>query len=258
MIAPGRGAPGPPTLGTILMRRLQILLALALPSPLAAQAPPQPPGHEFSTNLSFVNTSGNTAVTTTGADENLILRPGWRWTHTQTFGVIYGKSAGTVNAESYRAGWKTEMAITPRFGSYGELDFNRNRFSGIEAQYVYSLGLSAQVLFAPNDQISIEGGFARIDQRNVNATRDDFLSARTAGLYHHTFRVTASFDEVVELLPNLKDGKDLRINSVTSLVAPVSRHFGLKATYAVRYDHEPQPGFKSTDAIFTTGLQVRW
>jgi putative salt-induced outer membrane protein YdiY len=238
------------------VNRLALSAVLLLPAVLAAQAPPQPAGHEFSTNLAFVNTTGNTAVTTTGVDEKLILRPGWRWTHTQGLGVIYGKSAGTVNAESYRASWKTEMAFTPRAGSYAEFDFNRNRFSGIDAQYIYSLGLSAQVLFATNDQISVESGFARIAQANVNGTRDDFFSGRVAGLYHHAFRVAATFDQVVELLPNLKDGQDLRINSTSSLVAPISRHFGLKAGYSVRYDHEPQPGFKSTDAIFTTGLQV--
>jgi putative salt-induced outer membrane protein YdiY len=161
-----------------------------------------------------------------------------------------------VNAESYRAGWKTELAFTSRLGSYGEFDFNRNRFSGIDAQYIYSLGLSAQVLFAPNDQISVEGGLARIAQQNVNGTRDDFLSGRTAGLYHHTFGPNASFDQLVELLPNLMDGRDLRVNSTSALVAAISRHFGLKASYAVRYDHEPQPTFQSTDAILTTGLQV--
>ena len=234
------------------------VVAFLIPSALAAQVPALPPGHEFTTNLSFINTTGNTVVTTTGADEKLILRPGWRWTHTQSFGVIYGKSAGVVNAESYRAGWKTEMAITPRFGTYGQFDFNRNRFSGIDAQYVYSLGLSAQVLFAPNDQISIEGGLARIAQQNVGGTRDDFFSARTAGLYHHSFTAAATFDQMIELLPNLKDGKDLRINSISALTAPISTHFGLKATYTVRYDHEPQPGFKATDAIFTTGLQIRF
>jgi putative salt-induced outer membrane protein len=240
------------------VKRFLLAAALLAPQLVVAQATPLPPSHEFATTLSFVNTSGNTAVTTTGVDERLILRPGWRWTHTQTFGVVYGKSAGVVNAESYRAGWKTEMAFTPRFGAYGEFDFNRNRFSGIDAQYVYSLGLSAQVLFAPNDQISVEGGLARITQRNVGGTRDDFFSARTAGLYHHSFNTTATFDQVVELLPNLKDGQDLRINSTTALVSRITGHFGLKATYTVRYDHEPQPGFKSTDAIFTTGLQVKF
>jgi len=237
---------------------LTTALSLLLSAPLAAQAPALPPAHEFSTNLSFVNTTGNTAVTTTGLDERLILRPGWRWTHTQSFGVVYGKSAGNVNAESYRAGWKTEMAFTPRFGSYGQFDFNRNRFSGIDAQYVYSLGLSAQVLFAPNDQISVEGGLARITQQNVGGSQKDFFSARAAGLYHHSFNATAAFDQVVELLPNLKDGQDLRINSTSALVSRITGHFGLKVTYAVRYDHEPQPGFKSTDAIFTTGLQVKF
>ena len=93
-------------------------------------------------------------------------------------------------------------------------------------------------------------------QQNVDGTSKDFFSGRVAGLYHHTLSGTAGFDQTVEMLPNLKDGRDLRVNSTSSLVSKINGHFGLKVTYAVRYDHEPQPGFKSTDAIFTTGLQI--
>ena len=238
------------------MTRSLLALLLLIPVVLAAQAPPQPKAREFFTGLSFVNTTGNTATTTTGADEKLILRPGWRWTHTQTFGVIYGKNAGVVNTENYRAGLKTELAFSPRFGSYASISYLRNRFAGIEVQYIYSLGLSAQVLYATNDQVSVEAGLARVTQQNTTDGNDDFFSARTQALYHHSFRANTYFEQSVELLPNLKDGRDLRINSTSALVAPISTHFGLKATYAVRYDHEPQPGFRSTDAILTTGLQV--
>ena len=239
------------------MTRSILASLVLLPALLVAQSPPpQPKAREFMTNFSFVNTTGNNSITTTGADERLILRPGWRWTHTQTFGVIYGKNAGTVNAENYRAGLKTELAFTPRFGSYGSVNFLRNRFAGIDAQYIYSLGLSAQVLYATNDQISFEAGLARITQQNTTDGRDDFFSARTAGLYHHTFRAGTFLEQSVELLPNLKDGRDLRVNTISSLVAPIAVHFGLKVGYTVHYDHEPQPGFKSTDAIFTTGLQI--
>lgn len=228
-------------------------------APLLAQAAPaQPKGHEFSTNLSFVSTSGNTSVTTSGLDEQMILRPGWRWTHTQGFAVVYGRSNGAVAAEAYHAGWKTEMAFTARVGSYASLVFDRNRFAGIASQYIYSVGLSAQVLFAPNDQISIEAGLARVNLTGVNGTASNFFSGRTAGIYHHSFNARTSFDQVVELLPNLVDGRDLRVNSASSLVAPISSHFGLKASYLVRYDHEPQPGFKTTDATFTTGLQITY
>lgn len=240
-------------------RALFTLGATLVARPLVAQgAPPLPKSHEFSTLLSFVNTSGNTAVTTSGLNETLILRPGWRWTHTQGFAVVYGRSNGTIAAENYHAGWKTEMAFTPRVGSYASIVFDRDRFSGIRSQYVSSLGLSAQVLFATNDQISVEGGLARVNVEGVNGIGSDFFSGRTAGIYHHSFNATSAFDQVVELLPNLIDAADLRINSASSLVAPFSSHFGLKASYLVRYDHEPQPGFKTTDATFTTGLQITY
>ena len=239
------------------MNRSLFVAALLVSGPLAAQSPPpQPRAREFSTSLSFVNTSGNTSVTTTGVDEKLILRPGWRWTHTQTFGVIYGKNAGEVNAENYRAGWRSEMALTPRVGTYGQVDFLRNRFKGLAAVYSYSIGLSAQLLSAPRDVISFDAGYSRVSQRATDDVTTEFNSARFAAVYRHNFTDATYLEQTAQVLPNLDDGDDLRIGSVTSLVAPISSHIGLKAGYRLDYDHQPQPGFKTTDAVLTTGLQV--
>jgi putative salt-induced outer membrane protein YdiY len=38
-------------------------------------------------------------------------------------------------------------------------------------------------------------------------------------------------------------------------VAPLSSHLALKISYVVRYDHRPEPGFRSTDRLLTSGLQ---
>ena len=135
-------------------RAAGILLTLSfVGTPLLAQAPPQPQRFEFLGDVALVMTSGNTSVTTNRADERIIFRHGWRWTHTQHFGVTYGRTDEDVVAENYRAGLKTDFAFSPVFGSYGQATFLRDRFSGIAARYALSAGLSALAVNNESDTV---------------------------------------------------------------------------------------------------------
>ena len=46
------------------------------------------------------------------------------------------------------------------------------------------------------------------------------------------------------------------VNSESALVAPVSAHFGVKMSYAVRYNSRPPVKFGTTDRVLTTGVQL--
>ena len=58
------------------------------------------------------------------------------------------------------------------------------------------------------------------------------------------------------MLVNLEQSEDARINSETSVVAPISQAIAMKAAYLIRFDYLPEPGFEKTDRIFTTGIQI--
>jgi putative salt-induced outer membrane protein YdiY len=58
------------------------------------------------------------------------------------------------------------------------------------------------------------------------------------------------------VLPDLETSKDLRVNSETAIVAPLSARFAVKLGYLIRFDNLPEPGFRKTDRLFTSGLQV--
>ena len=60
----------------------------------------------------------------------------------------------------------------------------------------------------------------------------------------------------VEFLPNLQESDDWRVNTESSLVAPISSRIGVKLSYVVRFDKVPEPTFKNTDRLFTTGIQL--
>jgi putative salt-induced outer membrane protein YdiY len=74
--------------------------------------------------------------------------------------------------------------------------------------------------------------------------------------YKHLFGTTAFFTENLEWLANLEDSQDQRVNSETAFTAPISRQVALKASYVIRYDKQPEPGFETTYRIFTTGVQI--
>ena len=64
--------------------------------------------------------------------------------------------------------------------------------------------------------------------------------------------------ERLEYLANLNTTEDYRINFEGNLVAPISKHIGLKVGYVVKFDNLPEPGVKSTDRFATAGLQVTY
>ena len=236
------------------------LAALVGAAPLAAQTPPPlPPKREVSVDLSFINKTGNTDITTTGFAQKFIARPGWRWTLTEYTGFVYGKNNGDVLAESYRAGFNAEMALSAFYGTYGSVAFERNVFSGLAARYTYSAGLSAILVDVASDKAKFEVGIARISQRAAPSDQiSRFFSGRLAGEYRHNFSPVSYFNSKLELLPNLRESEDLRVNALAEVVAPISRHIGLRSSYLVQFDRLPEPGKKKTDTTLQTGLQINF
>src|SRR5688572_31194747 len=104
--------------------------------------------------------------------------------------------------------------------------------------------------------ILLEGGASFNQQRSTLDLSDNFVAARGAAAFRHRFTATAYFEQLAEFLPSLENGDDLRINTETALVAPISGQIALKASYAIRFDNLPAPGFKKTDRILTSGIQV--
>jgi len=85
---------------------------------------------------------------------------------------------------------------------------------------------------------------------------DNFTSGRGGLLFKQMLNADAYFQQTGEVLQNLKDGADTRVNSEPALVAPLSARIAFKASYVIRFDNQPQPGFKKTDRYLTSGLQV--
>jgi putative salt-induced outer membrane protein YdiY len=244
---------------------LAALLAVALivPTLQAQDAKKPPPPTEFSGDLAIVSASGNTSTSTVSANERLLHRVA-RWEFLQSFGTVTGKTAGVQSSDLLRAGLRADYGIASRFAIYLLGAYDRDKFSGIDNRYGEGIGGVAKILANDADQLDLEAGYQRTQERSVDGLHDSFSSLRAATSYKHAFTKAAYFLQTAEFLPNLDDSKDLRINSETALAAPLSTHIAMKFDYTVRFDNEPALNAAGTlslqksDRIFAAGIQITY
>lgn len=235
------------------MRWVSSLCLLLVAVPVAAQAPKD--SFRLAFDLGFVNASGNTDVTTLNVGEHLSYVTGpWTLAH-QTI-AIEGRSHGAETAAQYSTDLRIDRAFSPRFGAYALAGWYRNPFAGIGRRFGEGAGLTAKIIAQPHDVLSGEAGISFVQERNTALVTNSFSAGRGAVLYKHSFTDAANLQEALELLQNLKASVDRRVNSETSLTAPLSKRISLKAAYLIRFQNLPEPGFKKTDRVFTTGVQI--
>lgn len=206
-------------------------------------------------DLGFVQTSGNTQVTTLNLGEKLTQQRG-RLTLQQGFAIVYGKQRDSVITNYLGASARGDYKIDKVLAAFAGVGFDRNRFAGIERRLEQQLGMQARLFAGTMDTLRVEGGGSLTQQLGTNGTRSDFPAARAAAAWRHGFSPKAYFNQTAEFIPNLKDNQDWRMNSESSVVAPISANIGLKLSYVVRFDNLPQAGFASLDKLFTTGIQI--
>ncbi len=211
---------------------------------------------KFSANAGFVNTTGNTEITSVNFG-NKVEATSRGWKFTQTGGVVYGKSDGELNTALWIASLRGARDLTPAVSLFIVTEFDRNTFSGISSRYAPQMGLSVRVLDGPKDQLRGEFGAGYTWQNAVAAGRSsEYAAGRGALIYRRQLGPKASIAQNVEFLPNFKTGEDLRVNSETAVTAPLATGVAMKVSYVIRYDGLPEPTFRKTDRILTTGIQL--
>jgi putative salt-induced outer membrane protein YdiY len=212
---------------------------------------------KFTGDAGFVSTSGNTSVQTLNLGDKIVARID-AFTFTQQFGVVHGSSNGSIVASSWRGLVRSDMAVHEGIGVYASVTYERNTLAGLAARVGTVTGLSAQVFKTKTDRLLVEGGVSITSQRGTvaNPQDQDFLGGRAATAFVHQIGPRASFAQSVELLPNFRQGADLRVNTETALLAPFTRKAAVKVSYVVHFDGVPEPGFYNTDRLFTSGIQI--
>lgn len=240
------------------------LLGLVLAAPLAAQSHPDSLGWHFVGTLGYVQTSGNTKVSTVNLGDKLTYRASRQWLFTQTSTWVYGRSAGAASANQLNAGLRADYSINPRLSAFMTFSYEANPFAGVSHRMNELVGLSWKALAQEKQTLSLDVGIGQTQER-AGRVDADFAVARFAPTYRYNITAAAYFEEALELLENLKSTGDLRVTSQTTLVAPLSTRIGLRFGLLLKYDAEPallpppNPAgtrYEKLDTTFTSGLQI--
>jgi len=207
---------------------------------------------QFTGDAGFVSTAGNTHVSTLSLGDKLTVEAG-KVLLTQTFALVYGKSDSVQTANSQLVRGRADYRFSGRLAAYGFVGYERNRFAGIDHRTDEGVGLALAALRAARTELDFEAGVGLVQEHllpdpDVDAARFKQLLGKAAYV-----------QQTLEFLPNLESSGDYRINSESALVAPISSHFGLKASYLIKYNHAPpSPTLARSDRLLTTGLQVTY
>jgi putative salt-induced outer membrane protein YdiY len=233
------------------MRPIALLLISA---PILAQDDAVSPV-KLTLDLGFVNTAGNTDVTTLNVGEKLEYKTDGL-TLTQTFSVVYARTAGVTNTSQWKGGVRADYALTGPIGVYALGAYERNTFAGIDRRTEEAVGLSVHLLATDTDVLNLETGVSLNQQRATDATSTNFAAGRLALAYRRNLTETAYATLNSEFLPNFQETDDYRVNAEAALIAPISARIATKLAYTVKFDNVPQPTFQTTDRVLTAGLQV--
>ena len=244
----------------VTMRRLTTAAAFLFISAGAAHSARAQSVHDslgwhLTGNLGYVQTSGNTKLSTVNLGDKLTFRPNHTLLFTQTAAFIYGYNDSTETANQTLASLRGDYFLNARLSVFGLAGYERNPFAGIDQRFEESVGMSFFAVKQPKNELQVDFG-AGLNQQTNLGVETDFSFARLAPRFKHNFTGKAYLEESIEMIENLDDTGDLRSMSLTSLVAPVTSGIAIRFGYLMRYDAEPVPGFKKLDTTFTSGLQL--
>ena len=235
------------------MRTLILLAgALCAASPLAAQDTTKA---TLTLDFGLVNATGNSEFTSMNFGEKATWARG-RWGLSQTAKVLFGETDNVPTTESYDFNVRGDRGLSARVGVFVFVAYYRDPFAGLASRWSGGPGVAVSLVRTPRDTLNLEGALTSQNERTTTAIDRSFAATRTAAAYKHAFKSNASFTQTLEWLANLKTSEDYRLNSETALVAPLSSKIGLRLSYVIRFDNQPEPTFKKTDRILTTGVQI--
>jgi putative salt-induced outer membrane protein YdiY len=242
--------------------RLDVALSLALLFPFAmvttsfAQtAKDSVPPLKVTLDLGYLNAAGNTALSTLSGGENVNYRAP-RYELIQSGNVIYSRNNDSTTASQLKTGARLNFLVAKAVGLFVGGGYERNRFAGIRKRFEENAGLAFRLLDQPTDTWLLELGGALNQQTNTLGLHRSYTSLRGATSIRHSFSKTAFLQENFEVLPTTDNWTDTRVNNEISLAAPLSTHVALKISYLIKFDNVPEPGFKKSDRILTSGIQV--
>jgi putative salt-induced outer membrane protein YdiY len=237
---------------------LRVLDGLAPGDIVALAVPPPPLEWNGAVNVGFVTTDGNTQVTTTRLDGELIaVRPKDR----ASVAAIrnHAEDSGEETADNTTVALNYDRFLSDRLYINGNAIFTSDEFKSLDLRTALGAAVGYDVWKSPRGLLSINGGLGYVNENFEDPVEDDDYFALREGL-RARFAVVPS----VELFHNhdtyigltgddnlfFKMQTGVRFRLIAGLVSTLQ--------WDLDYDRSPAPGRENTDRTFAITLGYRF
>lgn len=253
-----------------MLRGLVLALVLLVPAPAAAQTPKPadlppvaatpnkpPPFREGSLDFSFIAATGNSDAQTLGLAGDIIFRPD-DWEIRNRAGFVRAETDDELTAEAFYYNFRGARKVTSRLSVYGQYDYLRDRFAGIEHRNVLTGGLDYLLVDQGPNRLSVFGGLGYLNEQRLAG--DDLSTAvfDAGWAYRLKFSETAEFTDDLRYDQSLSEGDDWRIGHTAALSAKLTTLLSLKVSHNIRFVNAPPPGFEKTDTMTAVALVAKF
>ena len=241
------------------MRQIRFLIAFLIILGIASGVCAEEKRWTDEAELSYVDTGGNTDVTTLSAKNLLKYKFTEKMEGAWKLGALYGKSDGEKNAENYFTELRMDYLFTTRF--YGDVlgGWMKDKFAGFDSRYYVGPGAGYKFLMGPKHTLLGEAGLRYVAEEYTNDTDTDYLEGLAYAKYEYAFTNKNKFSQSLEFLYDFEDSNNYRLNSETALSSSLSDYLSLKTSYVIKYDNQPVPKtLNDTDTILALALVVNF
>ena len=207
--------------------------------------------------ISFVDTGGNTDVSTLSVKNIMEYNVSERLLSSWKMHMLYGKSDGVKNAENYLTELRLDYSVTDRLYSAALVGWYKDEFAGIRRRYHLGPKVGYKFLVGPASFLFSEAGLNYTTEEYTDDTSNDYLSGNILAKYEYAFTNKNKFSQSLEYIHDFDNSSNYNINSVTALITALNGNLSLKTSYEIKYDNEPVPStLKKADTILALTLVI--
>ena len=232
-----------------------LLIALTVCLPALTRAADAEKPTTLTLDFGYVQTSGNSDVTTVSGANKLDHRVN-AWLFTQEASAVWGETNGVESAARYGASLRAGRDLSARLSAFGLASWKRNVFAGISRQFDEGVGLEWRAVTQAPHLLGLELGAGLSQRVTTLDEQDEFATARMGANYAYAFSEKSRFEARGAYVLNLNDTEDSDAEAKFSLTAPVAGRMALKVSYDLLYRNQPLPGLEKLDTTFGVGVQA--
>jgi putative salt-induced outer membrane protein len=219
-------------------------------------APPAPPPRlEASAQFTFLDTKGNAETQSLGAGGAMTWRPD-PWVYSTKLIFAQTESEDELNARSVAAGFRAARALNPRLSAFGQYDFLRDVFAGVDQRHVTEGGLAYLTFETPVHRLRVDAGIGYLNEQRLTDTFDS-ATFSLAAAYKLTISSNSEFTYDPRYLQPFADAGASKFDHTAALNVALNSILSLKLSHILRYSAEPPAGFDSTDSITAVSLVAK-